>query len=178
MNIIIRNLTVDVLNQNKDLLKIAVRNKSKFEGWLKFELARRLEQFGFNEVRVESKFEKSKGRADIVFKKDHLLYGVELKTSNTNWRIEGVSGASRPITKNISSIIQDVKKLDSSNGIIAFVLFPIPINDIRWKEYIKQINSKTGLKIDPILDCEMVKINHFQNGHCFLLVCTAKAKEL
>jgi len=171
MDIIIRNLIVDILNQNKDLLKIAVRKKAKFEGWLKFELARSLEKNGYQEVCVESKFKKSKGRADITFKDGFKPYGVELKTPNTNWKIKGVSDARRPITKNISSIIHDVKKLNSAFGIVAFVLFPVPLNNLRWHKYIKRINDETGLKISTTKDCDIVNINHESNNACTLVVC-------
>ncbi len=84
VNTIIRQAIVDILNQNKDLLKITVRKKAKFEGWLKFELARELERSGYKEVCVESKYANSNGRTDIVFKEGKQSYGVELKTPNTN----------------------------------------------------------------------------------------------
>jgi|LakMenEpi03Aug12_release.lakeMendotaPanAssembly.Ray.scaffolds.fasta_scaffold6534174_1 hypothetical protein len=38
MDLIINSAITEILEGRKDLLKIAVRQKNKFEGWLKFEL--------------------------------------------------------------------------------------------------------------------------------------------
>ena len=38
----LNNLIQDILRSNVDLLSIAVKQRAKFEGWLKFELARAL----------------------------------------------------------------------------------------------------------------------------------------
>lgn len=90
MNSIIRQAIVNILNQNKELLKTAVRKKAKFEGWLKFELAHELEKHGMQSVAVESSCPGGKARTDITFNDGHSCYSIELKTPNTNWQIDGV----------------------------------------------------------------------------------------
>lgn len=61
-------------------------------------------------VEVESKSDNSFERADIMFKEDGETYKIELKTHNTNWRVEGIKNKHRPITKNVKSIIRDTYK--------------------------------------------------------------------
>jgi hypothetical protein len=39
MDEIINKAIVEILENRKEFLKVAVRQKNKFEGWLKFELA-------------------------------------------------------------------------------------------------------------------------------------------
>ena len=49
-------------------------------------------------------------RKDITFFHNKNYYSLELKTSNTNWKNEGITNNGRPITKNIQSIISDAIK--------------------------------------------------------------------
>src|SRR5688572_11422352 len=121
MDVQIRNWIVDILGQHRSLLAVAVRQRAKFEGWLKFELALYAEQHGASAVQVETAYE-SGARSDLSFVYDDRRYDVELKTSNTNWRMNGVLALTRPITKNIDSIIIDGKKLQQcpGQGIVAF----------------------------------------------------------
>lgn len=79
---------INILENRKDLLMIPLKQRAKFEGWLKFELAHVLVLKGMENVEVESKsgFE----RADIKFEEDGITYKIELKTPNTNWRVEGI----------------------------------------------------------------------------------------
>ena len=39
----LKELIVKILKDNEDLVFIAIRQRAKFEGWLKFELARKLQ---------------------------------------------------------------------------------------------------------------------------------------
>ena len=39
------------------------------------------------------------GRADIVFTYCDTTWFIEMKTTNTNWRVEGVENRTRPIKK-------------------------------------------------------------------------------
>ena len=173
----IRNLIYKILDERKDLLIIPLKQRAKFEGWLKFELAHALVLDGMENVVVEAKYDNSSKRADIMFRLGEKSYKIELKTPNTNWRVDGIENMHRPITKNINSIIHDIYKLntgDSSIGIIAFVLFPLSSNDEDWKFYIKRISDKTQLNIND-KHCKTIKIlKDSQKDN--MLICVYKTK--
>ena len=57
----IRGWIVDVLGQRRDLLAVAVRQRAKFEGWLKFELALHAIRQGASAVQVETASELTRG---------------------------------------------------------------------------------------------------------------------
>lgn len=168
--LILQQIT-ELLRDSKGLLSIAIRQRAKFEGWLKFELAHRIEMLGFEDVEIETKMDYKRSRPDISFMNNLDFYRVELKTCNTNWNIEGISKKGKPITSNINGIISDAKKLNSNYGIVAFVMFPLPKNDMRWKTYIERITIETGIAIDFEQNCEILEmqINKFSN--CEVLVC-------
>lgn len=176
MDKIINNAISDILKHRKDLLKIPIRQKAKFEGWLKFELAHYLEKIGMESVEVESKTYFKRDRTDITFFSNGSFYSIELKTPNTNWRITGVQPRTRPITKNIQSVIEDAMKLNSTQGVVAFVLFPIPFGDDRWIEYLVRIKEKTGLEISKESNCNLITVHLNQNKKCQVMVCTFKSK--
>jgi hypothetical protein len=177
MDFTINKAIVEILEQRKDFLKVVVRQKNKFEGWLKFELAHHLEKSGMQSVEVETKVERRRDRYDISFFHEENFYSVELKTPNTNWNIEGIKQCGRPITKNIQSIINDAKKLNSNQGIIAFVLFPIPVGDTRWKTYIDRISTECEIPIDKEKQCQIVTISINGKNDCSLLVCSFKSRQ-
>ena len=120
MDKIVREGIVQILKSHTELLKIPLRQKAKFEGWLKFELAHYLEKIGMESVEVESKHSFRRDRTDITFFHNEEVYRIEMKTPNTNWKLKGVNHNCRPITANIQSVIDDAKKLDSIHGICAF----------------------------------------------------------
>ena len=101
---------------------------------------------------------------------------MELKTPNTNWKIPGVVDKVRPITNNIQSIISDAEKLNSKSGIVAFVIFPVPINDNRWEVYLDRIKEKTNLEISRDANCERVNIAIDKTNKCSLIICCFKSK--
>jgi hypothetical protein len=105
-----------------------------------------------------------------------IFYRLELKTPNCNWKTTGIQSKTRPITKNIKSVIDDTKKLNSNQGIIAFVLFPIPNNDIRWTAYIDRISVETGIKVSSNQNCSLITINIDQENKCDLVVCAYMSK--
>lgn len=87
---------------------------------------------------------------DIFF--DNVL--LELKTPNTNYTNPLCETLTRPITKNIGDIIEDVKKLrgilqqpnlpDSLRGFIAFVMFPIDSDNFesgKWQNHVNRIRE-------------------------------------
>ena len=177
MHDFIRKGIVQILEANKTLLKIPVRQKAKFEGWLKFELANWLELQEIENVEVESKVEYRRDRTDITFFHNDEPCYVELKTPNTNWKIPGVVDNGRPITKNIQSIVDDAIKLNSKYGVVAFVLFPVPYKDTRWEEYLNRINEKTGLSITGASNCDIVDVELNKNDICSLVVCSFRSKK-
>jgi hypothetical protein len=133
-------------------LSIALRQRAKFEGWLKIELAHALEDRGAS-VSLEAGVPGTRYRADVRA----TLPGPEeayimLKTVNTNFRFSGISSLTRPITKNIRGVIEDVSKLRASASeaprLVIFPVFPvaagIPIRELQLKRYITRIKSSGG----------------------------------
>ena len=177
MEKLILELIVNILSDNKQLMRIAIRQRAKFEGWLKFELANRIEKLGFNEVEIETKVEWRRNRPDISFYEEDDFYRIELKTCNTSWKINGISKKGKPITDNIKGVINDAKKLNSNYGIVAFVMFPIPKNDIRWKPYIERIKEETKIEIDYKLNCKILAMEIDDSNTCDLLVCSFMSRK-
>jgi hypothetical protein len=52
---LVRDSIISILEDNRMLLRIPLRQRAKFEEWLKFELAHYLEQKGMRNIEVESK---------------------------------------------------------------------------------------------------------------------------
>ena len=176
MDRFIRKGIVEIIADHMPLLRIPIRQKAKFEGWLKFELANYLEEKGMKNVEVESKAFFRRDRTEITFFNDGEPYSIELKTPNTNWKLKGVSESCRPITKNLESIVADAKKLNSNNGIVAFVLFPVPVGDSRWELYLDRISKETGIDVTKDRNCEVVKVGVNDSCACNIVVCTFMSK--
>lgn len=177
MDTYIKNAICKILEQKQKLLMIPLRQRAKFEGWLKFELAHYLAKDGNKDVGVEVKIPSNRAsniRADISFCKDDVRYYVELKTPNTNWRIEGINNSIRPITKNIDSISADVDKLKSldscSKGIVAFVLFPIPVNSNHYLDYIKKVSGENHLISS--YNFKLLQFDIDDCNNCNMLICS------
>ena len=141
-----------ILSKNQDLLEIAFRQRAKFEGWLKFEIAKEFQESG-KDTKVE--YPIAKGHVDLFA--DNCL--IELKTPNTSYTCKGVDPKTRPITDNVNSIISDVDKLRniteglSYDSFIAFVMFPIDTN----KKYMGHVN-----KIENHIQAQGLKITKAQ----------------
>ena len=149
---LVRGWIVEVIRAHSGLLTIAVRQRAKFEGWLKFELAAHAVANGAIGVEVEaSADEGARSRADLTFFVSGSRCDVELKTCNTNWRMDGVLNRTRPITKNISGIVTDAKKLQNCSGvgIVAFCMFPVSSGDDRWIDYLTRIGAEVGTQLSP-----------------------------
>jgi len=170
MPLLLRGWIVEVLKAHPGVTDLACRQRAKLEGWLKFELAQQLIKAGATNLEVEPGY-KSGERCDLAFTCEGQRYAVELKTANTNFRLPGVAPLMRPITMNLDAVARDVSKLRSFGcpGLAAFVLFPIPPGDERWKEYVLRIANKTegpgdpgeystvyATKLESGHDCEMV----------------------
>jgi hypothetical protein len=126
---IIRVTLKEIASRRHDVVLLAARQRAKFEGWLKFELAAALStQSKIQNLALEKPY--SNTLADLAFEADGATCYVEIKTANFNWRAVGVENKTRPVTKNISGIIEDIRKLrrgcPPAKGVIVFVLFPIP----------------------------------------------------
>ncbi len=146
-----------ILRENLEVVDLAARQRAKFEGWLKFELAAKIEHEAGKSVRIEPVNSISRSRHDLSFLYAGETYYLELKTINTNWRIAGIESRRRPITKNISGVVDDLRKLSGlgRRGISAFVIFPVPREDLRWREYVQRIRDNAGIPTE--------------DGHCEVL---------
>ncbi len=142
MEDLIREWIVNIINDNEDIIKVAAKQRAKFEGWLKFMLVREALKNGCEEVIVEDGYGRKK-RADLSLKRNSVKHFIELKTINSSWGINGVLQKGKPITKNIDGISSDIEKLRSADGkgIVAFVFFPIPVNNDEWKYHIGRIEQ-------------------------------------
>lgn len=173
MNNMVMEGLCTILQSRKGLLRIPMRQKAKFEGWLKFELACYIESKGYLDVDVETKRFGGAFRTDITFyDQEHNIFSIELKTSNTNWNIPGIRQGGKPLTKNIKSIIADCIKLNSGQGIVAFVLFPIPTSDRRWEKYFERIVEETGASLNKEANCKIIEMEVDDINRCDILICT------
>ena len=136
-----------ILNNNKGTVSIAIQQRAKFEGWLKFELAHELKK-NYADTVVEYYFPSINAHVDI-YSNQSL---IELKTSNTSYKIPNCKDATRPITKNVNDIISDINKLKSINqkgsykgAYIAFVMFPLN-QKTTYQQHVNKIKGhiKTG----------------------------------
>jgi len=93
--------------------------------------------------------ETTRTRGDVAFNLAGERYDVELKTCNTNFRMEGVLDLGKPLTKNLDAIITDTKKLQtcSNRRIVAACRFPIPCGDTRWTAYLDRISIGSGIPL-------------------------------
>lgn len=67
MNKLIKDSISNIINNHSQLVAIAIRQRTKFEGWLKFELAYHLQKLRFPNVEVESNYAASNTRVDLGF---------------------------------------------------------------------------------------------------------------
>lgn len=87
----------------------------------------------------------TKKRSDLALSIDasNKKIAIMLKTVNANFRFPDVISCTRPITRNIKSVIEDVKKLrtimamNNCKGYVCFAVFPVASKD---EERNSQIN--------------------------------------
>ena len=154
----LNDILVNILKSRQDLVFIAIKQRAKFEGWLKFELANELIKL-YSDTCVEKCMS---GKLVDVFSKDSC---IELKTPNTSYRHDGCENRTRPITNNIDSIINDINALKKIgvDGYIAFVMFPID-NNGKYQSHIDKIDANVKNSVKTV-----IKINNIP-----ILVYTAK----
>ena len=126
-----------ILQSNQNLLSIAIKQRAKFEGWLKFELAYELWKINPQTV-VEYAI---KGKHVDLFSNGAL---IELKTPNTKYQLDTVDKKCLSMTLNIQKIIDDIEKLrklaPEVPSYVAFVMFPI--DDVLYKGHIEKITKR------------------------------------
>ena len=154
----LNDILVNILKSRQDLVFIAIKQRAKFEGWLKFELANELRKL-YPDTCVEKCMS---GKLVDVFSNDSC---IELKTPNTSYRHDGCENRTRPITNNIASIIDDINALKKIgvDSYIAFIMFPID-NNGKYKSHIDKIDANVKKSVKTV-----IKINNIP-----ILVYTAK----
>jgi len=135
----------EIVVSRSKVLSVALCQRSKFEGWLKLELAERALTQGLD-VEFEPTFPLG-GRADLAIVDAETSTFVELKTANFNWRVTGIQNKTRPVTMNVAGVIEDARKLRAVGGVIAAIFFPIPKGDKRWQHYVRRIEDETRLQL-------------------------------
>ncbi|WP_369017267.1 hypothetical protein QBE54_05835 [Thermatribacter velox] len=119
--------------EHNDGVAIFAKERAKFEGWLKVELCGGLSKYALT-------ITPEKDRIDITFDD----WAIELKTVNTNYRYENTKNKTRPITKNIQGVIEDIEKLKGTDYVkkaILFVVFPVTHNHKYWKIHLQKISN-------------------------------------
>jgi len=153
---VIRSALAELVTGHPTIMRLAVTQRAKFEGWLKLELAGKLTELGLSNVQFETPYQG--GRADLSFGPDDRRALVELKTCNTNYRMPGCKPLTRPITKNVQDICADCRNLQSApdGGIMAFVMFPVPLHgqargkaESRLQRQLDRIRLAAGLVRPP-----------------------------
>ena len=141
---------------NHDGLNLFIKNRAKFEGWFKVELCDILSKHTKNII-------PEKDRIDIVFDD----WALELKTSNTNYRYENVENKTRPVTKNVTSIIKDIKDLRNNENYkkkaVVFIIFPLSKITKDWDKHISKIKNE----LQELKEKEF----SFKNGVNAILYC-------
>lgn len=170
----VRNWIKKIIIENSDIISIAVRQRAKFEGWLKFELANYAIKKRGIKVEVEYPIT-GRSRCDLVVTRNRTKYYIELKTPNSSNRIDGIADKRKPTTYNVNSIVADAQKLKriSPRGIMAFVLFPIPAGSEDWKRYyIDRINDKLNKRISEKRNCTTIPKRIGRDVCCDIVICT------
>lgn len=149
------------LKKNREKLQYPIRQKAKFEGWLKIELFysiwdKLLDRNQDSEIELERSYHhNTKCHCDIFFctpKKKHVY--LELKTINTNYDCNSnlIMKKTKPITKNVRSVIEDAKKLrkiknKKAKRVVAFVVYPLCKGELKeWNYHESKINRHRFLK--------------------------------
>jgi hypothetical protein len=150
----------NIILQRKDVTLLACKQRAKFEGWMKFELAAVLASDNqYSQVTLEDNYQ-TRGRADISFMHQSTKWYVEMKTANTNWRADGLENITRPIAGNIDGIIDDIQvlkvKCPPDKGMAVFVIFPVPVRI--WDDepekltyHLHRIEEETGISTGTLL---------------------------
>lgn len=149
------------LKENRNKLHLAVRQRAKFEDWLKIELfysiwQKLLHGNQDSEIEIERPYPKNKQlRCDIFFatpQKRHVY--LELKIINTSYDCDSylIPKKAKPITKNVQSVIEASERLrkftnKKDEKIVAFVVYPLCREKLgNWQKHESKINEQGFLK--------------------------------
>lgn len=156
----IKSTLKEIIARRRDVMILAARQRAKFEGWLKFELAAALStRNGIQSVDLETQYITG-GKSDLSFKVDGITWYIEMKTANVSWRADGLESKTRPITRNVSGIIDDIAKLcekcPPSRGLMVFTLFPVPTRiwdheRERLDYHLRRIERESGLAKNTLM---------------------------
>lgn len=155
-NIEFINILEKIAEGNKKVLSLACKQTSKFEGWLKFEIAKEIVKEGF-ELSLE------KDRFDLAISDGkNGDFVVELKTAKI--KSKGIKNKTRSATKDFKSIEGDIEKIKRSGkkGKVVFVIFPVPVNDERYLRFIERVQKNTGVSI-------IQNFQHIENNYGIVL---------
>ena len=80
----IKSTLKEIIARRRDVMILAARQRAKFEGWLKFELAAALStRNGIQSVDLETQYITG-GKSDLSFKVDGITWYIEMKTANVS----------------------------------------------------------------------------------------------
>jgi len=159
--------------ENSKGIAVFVKERAKFEGWLKVEvvdiLCNKMDpkkitpEAPDNNKNITSKENKKGQHIDIVFDNSAL----ELKAVNTSYKHEGIENKTRPITDNVKQLVKDINKLrelyreDIKNKAILFVVFPLYQNNI--KKFEDEQLSKLEVEKQDIMYRQFNTVNFTTN---------------
>ena len=114
--------------------------RAKFEGWFKVELINILNKNGYKALpEIE--------RIDVV-DAEHKM-AIELKVINTNYFKNGefptLVSKTKPITKNVNSVVKDIEKLSNKVYLykyVMFIVFPVKRSIKLWNNQLESIDEK------------------------------------
>ncbi|MBQ4434120.1 MAG: hypothetical protein II894_08200 [Bacteroidales bacterium] len=113
-----------IIKKGLKSISLPFKQRAKFEGWLKIELAAELSK-KFNDTRIEPSYpHKTQSSADIFSNN----YYIELKTVDTDCPYSNTVDGRKRFSNNITLVLKDINKLRPVKGIVAFILFPYDQN--------------------------------------------------
>jgi len=118
--------------ENNPALSIFVKERKRFEGWIKVELCEILLKH-FDDILPENE------GIDVTFDQ----WALELKPVATNYTYPGVKTKTKNITNNVDDIIRDVAKLKARphpNKAVLFVVFPVDHANPGWRAHLNRIS--------------------------------------
>jgi hypothetical protein len=174
---LVRTKIENIIESRSSALWTAIRQRAKFEGWLKIELAAALEE----DARVECQLEAPVGdglRCDLFIDHDLTRLYVELKTIGSSWRVPCVENKTKDTTNNIRDVIADVEKLrrakEYAKCVVAFVEFPVPEEGEKCRRHLKYISEVTKVPFGDD-DCYRLMPIEFEGEiKCNVLVCACE----
>lgn len=132
------DIVVEVLLEHPAVSGLALRHRTKFEGWLKFAIAEKIKTTQGGMVSLADLEHRiivggKPKHVDLMLQAGPTPCYVELKTCNTSWACSDCEAHQRPIKNNIDGVIADRDALASivssgptAVGFVLFTMFPVP----------------------------------------------------